>query len=1071
MKSYIPSVEVWDEVAKTYDLEISEAELNLAQEINKIIKEISESKKEIKLIELGSGSGHLSAVFAREGYDVTLLDFSTSALAVAKKTFELLNLEGDFIHGDLLDYSFSNDQIYDIAWNSGVMEHFDENSLSNALKVINNINAKYYIFIVPNAGSIPYILFRYKTMASGEWIWGKEFLRTNYGEVLEKEGYTIIGERYLGASFSEQHLKYILGDKYELPFSDMVEFNIIPKSESYLKAYIVTKDVVETKELIERSEVDIEQLKTEIFDLNSQINYFKNLNSKIKDSESFYIQERDNLLLRLNSILEDKNNLVYKISSLEKQNDELEDKVLSLESKMKKNNELNEKESTKLLKQIHILENEKKQLFQKNNIVLDHQRLDFQEQIDIIRDQIIKTANTKPYRLAYSLRRFKHQFIKGNRSQRKDFVKWNLDKVKGKPSSPNLEYNLLHRISSSLHVSGISNNYANVIVQENEDKVLKTKKSIFIFATVPYYDIGGGQRSAQLAKTFDKMGYIIHYIYAYEASDGSNRTNLFIPAVTHESIDNYSNENLIKNLTEENIFIFEAPIKKFEQYLFIAKKYNNPIVYEHIDNWETSLGSNLYNEETFIKFIIESDCVLATSKLLKEKLENYIKEHHNCINKNIEVKYLPNAVDSDLFEQMIKHEFPSDLVRGKKTLLYYGSLWGDWFDWDIIKYVALNRPEYQINLIGDFEPIEHLKSRMPNNVHFLGLKKQTELPAYLEYCDVAIIPFKNDEIGKYVSPLKIFEYISMGKKVISTKLPDIEGYPNVYCSDFKEEWLSLIDSDSEINEFDVFVLQNNWYSRCRSILENSKKSEKINKISIIILNRNNKKTIFKCVRSLLHFNTYNYEVIVVDNQSTDGSYEMLEEEFGDSITLLKNSKNGCSSGRNLGVEHSKGDLLFFLDSDQWIIESNWLDNAISIINSFKAVGAVGWNAGWFDEGSVEGPIVDYYENRAIKSTELFRTDVTYLATSGLLMTKKVFAEIQGFDEFYDPTCFEDTDLSLKIKHSGYKLAYCPYMSIFHLPHQTTNSGSSEHKKRMERNGEYFLDKWNAINPSLLNSNS
>ena len=73
----------------------------------------------------------------------------------------------------------------------------------------------------------------------------------------------------------------------------------------------------------------------------------------------------------------------------------------------------------------------------------------------------------------------------------------------------------------------------------------------------------------------------------------------------------------------------------------------------------------------------------------------------------------------------------------------------------------------------------------------------------------------------------------------------------------------------------------------------------------------------------------------------------------------------------------------------------------------------------------------------------------------------------GFDEAYDPTCFEDTDLSLKIRNAGYELAYCPYMSIMHLPHQTTNSGTESHKKLMSRNGAYFADKWKKSNPKLL----
>ena len=83
------------------------------------------------------------------------------------------------------------------------------------------------------------------------------------------------------------------------------------------------------------------------------------------------------------------------------------------------------------------------------------------------------------------------------------------------------------------------------------------------------------------------------------------------------------------------------------------------------------------------------------------------------------------------------------------------------------------------------------------------------------------------------------------------------------------------------------------------------------------------------------------------------------------------------------------------------------------------------------------------------------------------MKKKIFEEIGGFDEFYDPTCFEDTDLSLKIRQKGYDIAYSPYMAIMHLPHQTTKSGSSAHTKLMNRNGEYFKNKWEKIDKSLL----
>ncbi len=60
----------------------------------------------------------------------------------------------------------------------------------------------------------------------------------------------------------------------------------------------------------------------------------------------------------------------------------------------------------------------------------------------------------------------------------------------------------------------------------------KTLGDVYLFAMVPYYDIGGGQRSAQLAKTLNKMGYSVHYVYAYESSDSGAR-DPHLPTVRH----------------------------------------------------------------------------------------------------------------------------------------------------------------------------------------------------------------------------------------------------------------------------------------------------------------------------------------------------------------------------------------------------------------------------------------------------------------------------------------------------------------------------------------------------------
>ena len=240
------------------------------------------------------------------------------------------------------------------------------------------------------------------------------------------------------------------------------------------------------------------------------------------------------------------------------------------------------------------------------------------------------------------------------------------------------------------------------------------------------------------------------------------------------------------------------------------------------------------------------------------------------------------------------------------------------------------------------------------------------------------------------------------------------------------------------------------------------------KLSVVVLNYNNKGIIDKCVDSLLRWNDrYNYEIVVVDNQSTDGSYEQLTAKYGSRINLVRNRKNGCSSGRNLGVKVSKGDYILFLDSDQWATDAHWLDSYLYICDTAENFGAVAWNGGWFDRYAAGYIIADNYAYRSMPPSALYRKDLGYLATCGFLMSKALFKEIDGFDEYYDPTCYEDTDLTLKIRHAGRECYYSPCLGVVHLPHQTTKAGSEAHMKRITEKQKYFAEKWRQLNPALL----
>lgn len=618
-----------------------------------------------------------------------------------------------------------------------------------------------------------------------------------------------------------------------------------------------------------------------------------------------------------------------------------------------------------------------------------------------------------------------------------------------------------------------STDFYDIDIPKSNMKYLVPKQgpNVFIVASIPYYDIGGGQRCSQLAKTFNKMGFNVIYLYAFKSSE-ITKFNLSMPMQAHVFIDSKTIQKIEGYVHENDLFIFESPSIKFKDILELAIEKKCKIIYENIDNWETSLGSTVYNEEMLKKLLNVSDLLVGTAKPLVKQLEDYLKKYE--IKEKKQVSYLPNAVDDEMFCGVKKLDKPDDMVTDKVTLLYYGSLWGEWFDWDLLIDLALKHPRYSINLIGDYSGIKNVVEICPHNIHFLGLKRQDELPAYLNHTDFSMIPFKPGEIGDYVSPLKIFEYISMYTKVLCTELPDVQGYPNVYCGNTLKSWEKFIEevSDVDVDKADEFVSNNSWCNRVTGMLDAiyPEMSESMfkDKLSIVVLNYNNKNVIFKSINSLLKFNElYNYEIVVVDNGSTDGSYKMLEEKYKKKITLVQNSKNGCSSGRNLGVEHSTREYLMFLDSDQWITNKYWLQPYENIYKSHPELGLIGWAAGFFNKRNQAYHVVDNFPYRYMPCNMLARFDIGYLGSGGMIMKREDFDKIGGFDLGYDPTCYEDTDLSLAFRNLGKEIYYCPYLGIIHLPHQTTKSGSKEHSKLIKEKQEYFTSKWTKINKSLF----
>jgi GT2 family glycosyltransferase/glycosyltransferase involved in cell wall biosynthesis len=589
-------------------------------------------------------------------------------------------------------------------------------------------------------------------------------------------------------------------------------------------------------------------------------------------------------------------------------------------------------------------------------------------------------------------------------------------------------------------------------------KVPVLPDDLVVISGVPFDDIGGGQRGAQLARVALQTGRRVHYVHVYQKFDfeggAAVHSQVDHPELRHLFIDDVKPVELFTRVPSGATVLIELPHPKILPFLEFAQARGIRVVFDLIDDWDTSLGGDWFNLDVFVKFVERCDVVVGSARVLVEKLRSLGRA---------DAIYAPNAANEYIFDKYGEFARPIDLPNAERLAVYFGSLYGEWFAWDHIEAAAVSNPNTAFILIGDLAR----KPVLPSNVYFLGPKQIDELPGYLKHSDLALLPFVPGKISDAVSPIKVFEYLFLGKPVISTELPEIVSYPNLHVAYDREEFAALCGknflSENIDKDNDRFIMKNSWLARLERVCSSSVLNKKI---SVIILIHNNENIIERCLESFLfHLPDRFSEIIVVDNASVDRGADIIRSRFP-SVKLVSNPRNGCASGRNLGATIASGEILAFFDSDQWLTGAAAFMEATSILENDASIGAVGWAAGWFNShtGDVGGPIVDYLPNRAMNAEAQFhgyRSDIGYLGTGGMFVPRSVFQSIGGFDESYDPTCFEDTDFSFAIKKLGLRIAYRDLTGIRHQPHQTTGaSGASPtYKALFDRNAEYFKLKW------------
>lgn len=213
-------------------------------------------------------------------------------------------------------------------------------------------------------------------------------------------------------------------------------------------------------------------------------------------------------------------------------------------------------------------------------------------------------------------------------------------------------------------------------------------------------------------------------------------------------------------------------------------------------------------------------------------------------------------------------------------------------------------------------------------------------------------------------------------------------------------------------------------------------------VSIIIANFNGEIYIKDCLDSVEHSNYRNFEIIIIDDGSSDRSIEIIKkyQKEQKKIIFLQNEKNiGAAASRNKACEIAKGDIIVFLDNDTQV-QKNWLSELILVLTSSKDIAGCQallldykkrefiQNAGgklWAATGWLL-PQLQWtkYKNQVLKNTEIIAI------SAALAMKKSAFQTIGGFDE-EEGVVTEDLDLSWKIWLLGFRVMLAPKAHVYH----------------------------------------
>ncbi len=203
-------------------------------------------------------------------------------------------------------------------------------------------------------------------------------------------------------------------------------------------------------------------------------------------------------------------------------------------------------------------------------------------------------------------------------------------------------------------------------------------------------------------------------------------------------------------------------------------------------------------------------------------------------------------------------------------------------------------------------------------------------------------------------------------------------------------------------------------------------------ISIIIPTYNRKTQLKNCLSSIFSqdYPKQNFEVIVVDNNSNDGTdsfIKKLQIKY-DNLIYLKQPHRGPAAVRNLGVSNAKCEIIGFTDDD-CVLDKDWIKQMVEMHKKNPFVAAVGGHT-WVDSKNLKAVVSQFLANGGIKTNINGKQEIIFLPTCNVSLKRKIL-EQEKFNTLFSYPGGEDLEYFWRLFKEGFSLKYEPKIYVFH----------------------------------------